>query len=73
MTAKLGRRGRMPPLTDRNSERAALDRLIDAVRTGESQALVVRGDLGVGKTVLLDHLAEQASGSGCRVAHAAGM
>ncbi len=73
MTAILGQRGRMPPLTDRNSERAALDRLVDAVRAGESRALVVRGDPGVGKTVLLDHLAEQASGSGCRVARAVGM
>ena len=73
MNAILGQRGRMPPLTDRSSERAALDRLVDAVRAGESQALVVRGDPGVGKTVLLDHLAEQASGSGCRVARSVGM
>ena len=73
MAAKLGRRGRMPSLTDRNSERAALDRLVEAVRAGESRALVMRGDPGVGKTVLLDHLAGQASGSGCRVEHAAGM
>jgi predicted ATPase len=73
MTAILGQRGRMPPLTDRNSERAALDRFVDAVRAGESQALVVRGDPGVGKTVLLDHLAEQASGSECRGARAVGM
>ena len=73
MTARLGRRGRMPPLTDRDSERAALDQLVNAVRSGESRALVVRGDPGVGKTVLLDHLAGQASGSGCRVECAAGM
>ena len=33
--------------------------------------LVVRGEPGVGKTALLDYLAEQASG--CRVAHAAGV
>ena len=34
---------------------------------------MVRGDPGVGKSVLLDHLAGQASGSGCRVARAVGV
>jgi DNA-binding CsgD family transcriptional regulator len=48
-----------------------LDRLSDAVRAGESRALVVRGEPGVGKTALLDYLAEQASG--CRVTRAAGV
>ena len=60
-------------MTNRLSERAELDRLVNAVRAGESGALVVRGDPGVGKTVLLDHLAGRASGSGCRVARAAGV
>ena len=59
-------------LTDRHSERAHLDRLVEAVRAGESRALVVRGDPGVGKTVLLDYLAGRASAAGCRVARAAG-
>jgi DNA-binding CsgD family transcriptional regulator len=48
-----------------------LDELLDAVRSGESRALVVRGELGVGKTVLLDHLVEQAWG--CRVERVAGV
>jgi AAA ATPase domain len=48
-----------------------LDRLLDAVRAGESRALVVRGEPGVGKTALLDYLAEQASG--CRVARVGGV
>jgi len=60
-------------MTDRHTERAALDQLIEAVRTGESRALVVRGDPGVGKTVLLDYLARRASAAGCRVARAAGV
>jgi DNA-binding NarL/FixJ family response regulator len=60
-------------MTDRLGERAELDRLVDAVRGGESGALVVRGDPGVGKTALLDHLAGRASGSGCRVARTAGV
>jgi DNA-binding CsgD family transcriptional regulator len=61
----------VPGLTDRVSERDALDRLVGAVRAGESRALVVRGDPGVGKTVLLDYLATQADG--CRVMRAAGV
>ncbi len=66
-------RGHPAGLTDRHSERGQLDRLIGAVRAGESRALVVRGDPGVGKTVLLDYLARQASEKGCRVARAAGV
>jgi DNA-binding CsgD family transcriptional regulator len=58
---------------DRHSERDALDRLVGAVHAGESRALVVRGEPGVGKTVLLDYLAGQASASGCRVARATGV
>jgi DNA-binding CsgD family transcriptional regulator/tetratricopeptide (TPR) repeat protein len=41
------------------------------VRAGEGQALVVRGEPGVGKTVLLDYLARRASA--CLVARAAGV
>jgi DNA-binding CsgD family transcriptional regulator len=41
------------------------------VRAGEGQALVVRGEPGVGKTVLLDYLARRASAS--LVARAAGV
>jgi DNA-binding CsgD family transcriptional regulator len=58
-------------LTDRDGERDVLDRLVDAVRAGESRVLVVRGDPGVGKTVLLDYLAGRARG--CRVARATGV
>jgi DNA-binding CsgD family transcriptional regulator len=39
-------------------------------RSGESGVLVLRGEAGVGKTVLLDYLAETASG--CRIARVAG-
>jgi hypothetical protein len=58
---------------NRLSERGVLDRLVEAVRAGESRALVVRGDPGMGKTVLLDYLAGQAAGAGCRVARAVGV
>jgi ABC-type transport system involved in cytochrome c biogenesis ATPase subunit len=73
MDADSGRRGRATGLTDRRGECDALDRLIEAVRAGQSQALVVRGDPGVGKTVLLEYLAGQAAGSGCRVARVMGV
>jgi predicted ATPase len=73
MTANSSRRGRALGLLDRRSERDTLDRLIEAVRACESQALVLRGDPGMGKTMLLDHLAGRASGAGCRVARAVGM
>jgi ABC-type transport system involved in cytochrome c biogenesis ATPase subunit len=43
-------------LTNRRAERAALDRFVAGVRAAEGQALVVRGEPGVGKTALLDYL-----------------
>jgi DNA-binding CsgD family transcriptional regulator len=63
------RRRRSAELRGRRCECDLLDRLLDAVRAGESRALVVFGEPGVGKTALLDYLAEHASG--CRVARAA--
>ncbi|MEV4534020.1 ATP-binding protein [Asanoa sp. NPDC049518] len=48
-------------LLGRRPERVVLDGLLDAVRAGESRALVVRGDLGIGKSALLDHLAMRAA------------
>ena len=73
MAAGLGRPVRVTGLTDRLGERAALGLLADAVLAGESRALVVRGDPGVGKTMLLDHLAKRVSGAGCRVVRAVGV
>ena len=73
MTADSGRRGRTTPLTDRHAECGALDRLVDGVRAGESRALLVRGDPGVGKTALLEYLSGRAAGQGWRVERAAGV
>ena len=61
----------MAGLTGRASARGVLDRFVAGVRAGEGRALVVRGEPGVGKTVLLDYLAGRASG--CLVARAAGV
>jgi hypothetical protein len=64
-------RRRTAELTNRLDECAVLDRLIGAVRAGESRVLVLRGEPGIGKTVLLDYLAERAPG--CRVTRAVGV
>jgi DNA-binding CsgD family transcriptional regulator/tetratricopeptide (TPR) repeat protein len=61
----------MAELLGRQREQAALRHLLDEVRAGTSRALVLRGEAGSGKTVLLDWLAEQASFA--RVLRAAGV
>jgi DNA-binding CsgD family transcriptional regulator len=58
-------------LRGRRSEREVFDRLLAAVRSGESRALVVRGEPGVGKTALLEYVAERAAG--CRVERVTGV
>jgi DNA-binding CsgD family transcriptional regulator/tetratricopeptide (TPR) repeat protein len=71
MTANSVIRAPAAGLTGRRSERGVLDRFVAGVRAGEGRALVVRGEPGVGKTVLLDYLAGRASG--CRVVRAVGV
>src|SRR3954466_2009685 len=58
-------------LRGRRSECEALDGLIAGVRTGESRAVVLCGEAGVGKTALLEYVSKRATG--CRVARAAGV
>jgi DNA-binding CsgD family transcriptional regulator len=58
-------------LRGRGSECAALDELLRAGRAGESRTLVLRGEAGIGKTVLLEYVAVR--GEGCRVVRAAGV
>jgi DNA-binding CsgD family transcriptional regulator len=58
-------------LLGRRSHCHDLDRLLADVRAGRSAVRVVRGEPGVGKTALLDQLAERASD--CGVARAAGI
>ena len=62
---------RTPAFRGRPRERRELDRLLDGVRGGESAALVIRGEAGIGKTALLHYCARQAAG--CRVARVAGV
>ncbi|HET6870077.1 MAG TPA: AAA family ATPase, partial [Solirubrobacteraceae bacterium] len=58
-------------LLDRAREREVLDQLVAGVRGGQSRVLVLRGEAGVGKSALLDHLASSAPG--CRIVRAAGV
>jgi DNA-binding CsgD family transcriptional regulator len=58
-------------LIGRHTECAVLDRVVEAVQAGQSRAMVVSGEAGVGKTALLDYVAERASD--CRVVRAAGV
>jgi hypothetical protein len=71
MAAHPPSRGRAAELQGRRRECAVLDRLVRAVRAGESRALVLCGEPGAGRTALLDYLAAHAPG--CRVARAAGV
>jgi DNA-binding CsgD family transcriptional regulator len=58
-------------LRGRSNEREALDRQLQRVRAGQSSVLVLRGEAGVGKTALLEYVAERASE--CRIARVAGV
>ena len=58
-------------LLGRQRERAVLERLLDTVRDGHGAVLVVHGDPGVGKTALLEYVAE--AGEEFRVVRAAGV
>jgi DNA-binding CsgD family transcriptional regulator len=58
-------------LSGRRAECAELDRLLEALRSGQSAILVLRGEAGIGKTALLGYAAELAEG--CRVLQAVGV
>jgi DNA-binding CsgD family transcriptional regulator len=58
-------------LLGRRNECEMLDQLLADVRAHRSRVLVLRGEAGVGKTALMDYLAN--TGSGCRVVRVAGV
>jgi DNA-binding CsgD family transcriptional regulator/tetratricopeptide (TPR) repeat protein len=58
-------------LLAREAECEALDQLLADVRAGQSRAVVLRGEAGVGKTALLSYLTEHAQGF--RIASAVGV
>src|SRR4051794_33598438 len=58
-------------LRGRASERAVLDDVLRAVRSGDSRTLLIHGEPGIGKTALLGYVVESAPGM--RVLRAAGV
>src|SRR5580692_7977772 len=68
--AALEERGRRR-LRGRSREREQLGGVLSRARSGRSGVLVLRGEAGIGKTALLEHLTDQASG--CIVARATGV
>ena len=58
-------------LVGRNTELAQIERLLADAREGRGGALVVRGEAGMGKTALLEHAVEAATGF--RELHALGV
>jgi DNA-binding NarL/FixJ family response regulator len=65
MTTGAAAEGWSRPLVGRRVERGRLDAFVAAVRSGQSQALVLRGEAGIGKSALMEHVAARAEG--CRV------
>ncbi|WP_031517444.1 ATP-binding protein [Streptomyces sp. NRRL F-5123] len=59
----------LPDMVGRLRECAALDDLLAGLRDGGSRVLVVRGEAGIGKSVLLEHVAARASGVKVTWAH----
>ncbi|MBW8699097.1 putative HTH-type transcriptional regulator [Streptomyces sp. MBT84] len=58
-------------LRGRTTQCHKLERLLSEIRAGHSAALVITGEPGIGKSALLDHVAEQATG--CHVARICGV
>jgi len=50
-------------LYGRSEQLAAIDRLLEGMRSGQAGALVLRGQAGIGKTALLDAAEQKASGA----------
>jgi DNA-binding CsgD family transcriptional regulator len=67
----MARRAAAHELRGRRTECGVLDQLVARVRSGHGEAVLVRGEAGVGKTALLDYVA--ACADGFRVARAAGV
>jgi hypothetical protein len=58
-------------LRGRDAECAALERVLADVHQGQSRVLILRGEAGIGKSTLLDHLSDQLEG--CRIVRAVGV
>ncbi|MFJ9123476.1 LuxR C-terminal-related transcriptional regulator [Streptomyces sp. NPDC102340] len=58
-------------LRGRQAECGTLDQFVATVQAGRSSVLVLRGEVGIGKTALLDYVRDGADG--CRIARAVGI
>jgi DNA-binding CsgD family transcriptional regulator len=58
-----GRRDEELVLYGRGEQLAAIDRLLEGMRSGRAGSLVLRGEAGIGKSALLDAAEEKATGS----------
>src|ERR1700748_1819876 len=58
-------------LTGRDAECARLDQLLADARKGRSRVLVLRGEPGIGKSALVEYIADPAAN--CRVLRAVGV
>ncbi|WP_210572025.1 LuxR family transcriptional regulator [Streptomyces sp. GESEQ-4] len=67
----MARDGARTELIGRQDECQLLEGLLAQVRAGQSGVVVLRGEAGIGKTELLNHLLDRATG--CRVVRAAGV
>src|SRR6185437_9163790 len=65
------RPGPAPKMLNRRQERAALDRLLSDLRSGQGRSALLRGEAGVGKTALLEYAV--AAAADMRVIRAAGV
>jgi DNA-binding CsgD family transcriptional regulator len=61
-----------PELIGRERETARLDAVLDRLRD-RGDALLIRGEAGIGKSALLDHARKRASGLGARVLETVGV
>lgn len=60
-----------PKLLGRHRECSALDDILSAIRTNQGRVLLLRGEAGIGKTALLDYLADHATA--CTVRRSTGV
>ena len=60
-------------LVDRFTETGVIQSLLDGMRESSSGVLVLRGQAGIGKTMLLREMTERAANGGMRIAWAAGV
>jgi DNA-binding CsgD family transcriptional regulator len=70
---RLRRRAKLSTLLGRHAERRQVEQLLGEAKAGNSGALVVRGEAGIGKTALLEHLRASAEALGFRIETSTGI